>query len=146
MKMNGFDLPSLFVDMISTGMLKRKVGSWNLIKNSDAYGHHLETELGDVFNTIESIAKATNELPIGFQSDGGYGVITSELHGFGAIPDIVDFTHIICFAISGDGSPFCFDYRESINSPSIIWWDDIYWRKIAPDFDEFQKLFNLHPN
>ncbi|MBL8019919.1 MAG: SMI1/KNR4 family protein [Leptospirales bacterium] len=58
-----------------------------------------------------------------------------------AIPDIVDFTHIVCFGTSGDGAPFCLDYRQDSSKPSVLWWDDIYWRRIAPDVDSFLELF-----
>jgi hypothetical protein len=39
-----------------------------------------------------------------------------------------NFSEIICFGMSGDGTPFCFDFRSNTHQPSIIWWDDIYWR------------------
>ena len=143
MKIKDFNLPLLFVQMISSGQLKREIGSWNLIKDIDAYGNHLETELGEVYDTSELLTKETNELPNVFEANGDYGEPKPDLEGPGAIPDILDFKSIICFAISGDGSPFCFDYRESIDNPSVIWWDDVYWRRIAPSFNKFIELFNI---
>lgn len=50
---------------------------------------------------------------------------------------------MICFGISGDGAPFCLDYRTSENEPSVIWWDDIYWRKVSPNFKEFLALLEI---
>jgi hypothetical protein len=142
MKINGFSLPLLFLDAISVGRLKREIGSWDLIRDIDAFGNPLETSLGQVFDTFERLKKETDELPTGFESDGYYGESASDLAGPGAIPDITDFSRIVCFAISGDGSPFCFDYREDINEPSVIWWDDVYWRQVAPNFESFLALFN----
>ena len=57
--------------------------------------------------------------------------------------DIVDFSQIVCFAIAGGGEPFCFDFRESPNPPSVIWWDDVFWRKVSPEFEAFLQLFDL---
>ena len=143
MKTNGLDLPPLFIDTISEGRLKREIGSWELIRDIDAFGNPLETSLGEVFDTFERLKKETDELPTGFEADGYYGEPAPDLEGPGAIPDIRDFSKIVCFAISGDGSPFCFDYREDINEPSVIWWDDMYWRRLAPNFGSFLSLFNL---
>ncbi len=143
MKINGFDLPPLFVDAISVGRLKREIGCLDLIQNIDAYGNPLETDLGEVFYTFERLKKETDKLPTGFEPDGHYGEPTPDLEGPGVIPDILGFSKVVCFAISGDGSPFCFDYRESNDIPSVIWWDDVYWRQIAPNFKSFLSLFNL---
>ena len=146
MEINGLYLPPLFVDAISAGRLKREVGIWDLIRNIDAYGNPLETDLGEVFDTFERIKKETDELPKGFEADGYYGEPSPDLEGPGAISDILDFSKIVCFAISGDGSPFCFDYREDIDEPSVIWWDDVYWRQVAPNFESFLSLFNMEEN
>jgi hypothetical protein len=143
MKINCFNLPTLFLDAISQGWLKRGIGSWSLTQNIDALGNPLETELGEVFDTFERLKKETDELPSGFEINGYYGESAPGLEEPGAIPDIHDFSKIVCFAISGDGSPFCFDYRQSAKNPSVIWWDDVYWRRIAPDFRSFLALFNL---
>ena len=67
-------------------------------------------------------------LPVGFEPNGAYGESLPEMAGPSAIPDIVDFDGVVCFGISGDGAPFCFDYRGSGAEPRIIWWDDVYWR------------------
>jgi hypothetical protein len=144
MNINDLEFPSLFIETISTGRLKREIGSWELIRKVDAFGNLLETSIGEMFDTVERIRKETENLAIDFEVDGYYGEPAPDLEGPGAIPDILDFSEIICFAISGDGSPFCFDYRNSPDKPSVIWWDDVYWRKIAPDFDSFIALFNLN--
>ena len=71
----------------------------------------------------------TDKLAGDFSANEVYGTSSPDIAGPGAIPDIIDFSHIVCFAISGDGAPFCFDYRESMYRPSVIWWDDAYWRQ-----------------
>lgn len=136
-------IPSSYIEAISGGRLKREIGSLKLIKNEDAYGNILETEIGVIFETAEMILKETDKILEDFKADGHYGECSKDLEGPGAIPDILDFSKVICFAASTDDSPFCFDYRDSELKPSIIWWDDVYWRKVAPDFESFIVLFNL---
>ena len=48
MNINNLEIPSSFIEAISTDKLKRKIGSWELIKDEDAYGNLLETSIGDV--------------------------------------------------------------------------------------------------
>ncbi|WP_366519511.1 SMI1/KNR4 family protein [Serratia nevei] len=59
-----------------------------------------------------------------------------------AISDITDFKEIVCFGEAGDGSPFCFDFRDSPECPAVIWWDDDYWRKISDSFEDFSSFFH----
>ena len=59
----------------------------------------------------------------------------------GFISYITDFSEIVCFGMDGSGAYFCFDFREDKNKPSVIWWSDVYWRRIAPDFEAFVRLF-----
>jgi hypothetical protein len=61
----------------------------------------------------------------------------------GYIRYIKDYSKIVWFAAGGDGSPFCFDFRDNKDNPSVIWWDDAYWRRIAPDYDSFIELFDF---
>lgn len=143
MEINGLKLPHLFVAAIREGILRRDVGSWELRDNVDAYGNPLESELGEVYADIETIIRETQELPKYYAPDGFYGEPNEEANELGYIPDILDFSKIVCFGISADGAPFCFDFRDDEDNPTIIWWDDAYWRRIAPDFASFLELFDL---
>ena len=58
-----------------------------------------------------------------------------------SVPRISDFSSIVAFAESADGMPFCFDYRGSETSPSIIWWDDDRWILVCDNPNDFIKLF-----
>jgi hypothetical protein len=111
--------------------------------NRDAYGDHLETELSYVYEPAEEMLRMTNELVKDFPSNEFYGTRDYMEDAPGFIPDITDFTKILCFGASGDASPFCFDYREDATNPAVIWWDDWYWRKISPDFESFVNLFRI---
>jgi hypothetical protein len=143
MELNGLKLPHLFVEAIREGILRRDVGSWELRDDFDAYDNPLESELGEVYEAIETIARETEALPRDFTPDGYYGEPSEWEDAPGYIPDIVDFSKIVCFGISGDGAPFCFDFRGDEHNPSIVWWADAYWRRVAPDFASFLKLFDL---
>ena len=142
MQIGPHTLPDSFQSCIQSGRLKRARGSWQLRADRDAYGNFLETDLGQVYATLELIQLESSRLPEGFPAD--QADITDDYASEpGFIPYITDFTHILEFAIAGDGSPFCFDYRGSLAQPSIIWWDDTYWRCLAPSFDAFLALFDL---
>jgi hypothetical protein len=143
MIINGFQLPSSFVSFAKNGALKREKGSWQLKEEIDAYGYPLETELSEIYEDSEAIMRATNELPTDFQPDGCYGEPDGPGKNIpGHIPDIIDFSEVICFGANSEDAPYCFDYRDDTNNPSIIFWADAYWRRIAPDFDSFIGLFD----
>lgn len=143
MLVNGHRLPDSFVRAVASGALSWEVGSSLLRSGRDAFGRPLESELAEVYTTPEAIARATAELPLGFEPNGVYGESLTELAGPGAIPDIVDFVGVVCFGVAGDDAPFCFDYRAGGAEPRVIWWDDAYWRVVAPDFNNFLSLFEL---
>jgi hypothetical protein len=143
MTVNGHRLPASHARALESGALAWEVGSRPLRSDRDAFGQPLETELGQVYGTAAAIERATAELPAGFEPNGVYGESLPEMAGPGAIPDIVDFAGIVCFGAAGDGAPFCFDYRGGGAEPRVIWWDDVYWRAVAPDFTRFLALFVL---
>jgi len=142
---NGLTLPRAFVEDTAIGRFKRARGSWQLRQECDAYSNPLETELGKVYATAEAIQEQTARLPRDFEPGNFYGTRSADnadgAPGF--IPDITDFSWIVCFGISGDDAPFCFDFRDDPNHPSVVWWDDWYWRRIAPDYEAFVGLFDI---
>lgn len=143
MEINGLKLPSSFVETVRKGTLRRQIGTWWLREEVDAYGNHLESDLCEIYETEDALIRETGDLPKHFASDGYYGEPSEWQAEPGFIPDIVDFSKIVCFGMSGDGAPFCFDYRDNPEKPSIIWWADAYWRRVAPDFDSFIALLDL---
>jgi hypothetical protein len=143
MTVNGHRLPGAFTQAVATGLLRREAGSWHLRSNRDAFGHRLEAELAEVYDTPAALERETAGLPAGFEPNGTYGESLPEMAGSGAIPDIVDFAGVVCFGMASDGAPFCFDFREGTAEPRVLWWDDVYWRVVAPDFSSFLSLFDL---
>jgi hypothetical protein len=137
-------LPKLFVEMCESDKFSRETGSWDLINDIDAYGNPLETDLGTVYATKGEIIDESAMLPQHFRSDGYYGTPTPDEQTLpGYISDILDFSGIVCFGTAGSGEQFCLDYRDDSGSPSVIMWDDNYWRRISPDFESFVKLFTF---
>jgi hypothetical protein len=143
MVVNSLKLPASFVQALQEGKLRRKQGIRPLKQDLDAYGFELETELHIVFEDAEAIGEATKSLPRDFQPDGDYGGPGEWESSPGFVPDILDFAPIVCFGMSADGAPFCFDFRQDVHNPSIIWWEDAYWRRIAPNFEAFLDLFDV---
>lgn len=144
MKINGHNLPHSFIEAINKNLFFQKVGSFTLKKEFDSFRNHLETELGQIFISQTKIASETSNLSKDFKPDGIYGNESEWKKEPNFIEDITDFSKIVAFAISSDGSPFCFDFRTSEETPTIIWWDDCYWRTVSPNFEEFVKLFEVN--
>jgi hypothetical protein len=141
MKVGSLELPPELAKALQSGYLRRERGSWPLKQDRDAFGDHLETELGETYD-LGRIAVESAALPEHFQCDGVYGTSDPEFAGPGAIPDVTEFSQVLCFGHAGDGAPFCLDYRAGFPA-SVIWWDDVYWRRVAPDFSTFLDLFDI---
>ncbi|MBW3635568.1 MAG: SMI1/KNR4 family protein [Armatimonadetes bacterium] len=143
MEINGLTLPASFVRAIEQGDLSERTKHWrlqNLREELDAYGNPLETELGAVYEDIASLQKETASLSKDFPlHPDDWDEMNRDQPGF--IPYIKDFSKVVCFGMDGGGAPFCFDFRENQEEPSVIWWADAYWRRIAPNFQAFIGLF-----
>lgn len=143
MIIKGCKLPDSFL-RIAQRIPSNKLVGWELKHYVDAYGNLFEPELMKFYSDQESILRATNELPEHFKPDGYYGELGSPGENEpGFIPDIVDFSKIICFAVDGEDAPFCFDYREDAERPSVVYWADAWWRRVAPNFDSFMALYDV---
>ncbi len=134
-------LPSSFVELLQTVTQQQASGYWELRKNADAFDNFFEAEISEFFDNEDKIIRETDDLTKDFPPDACYGEPSEWENEPGFIPDIIDFSEIICFAIAGDGAPFCFDSRDNSEMPSIIYWEDAYWRRVAPNFEAFMDLF-----
>jgi hypothetical protein len=144
MKVNGLQLPAAFVQLCDTASSEDQTG-WVLKDEVDAYGN--EWSEGDLeldcdpasirsetqgmqqnwyVPTAEELAEANEE----FASYPGF------------IPQLGDFSKLVRFGTDGAANPFCFDFRESVEEPSVIYWcNGVYWRRVAPTFATFIALF-----
>lgn len=144
MEIKGLKLPSLFLQDIDE-IDRRSIRHVKLFSDTDAFGFNLDVDLIELHNR-ERIIRETNNLPKGFEPNGYYGEPneTDYRQNYpGFILDITDFSEIICFGDGGDASPFCFDYRNDSDNPSVIWWNDDHWRRIAPDYESFRTLLDV---
>jgi hypothetical protein len=145
MKINGLTLPASFVQEIDRGTLGKRTQSLelrHLREELDAYGHHLETEMHSFYEDIASLQKETDALPKNFPPyDDSEEWDDDDKDEPGFVPYIKDFSEIVCFGMDGGAAPFCFDFRENPIEPSVIWWADVCWRRIAPNFKAFIELF-----
>lgn len=140
MIVNGLELPSNFVEAVKNGTLQQV---WQLREDKDAYGNPLQTDLGDIHKDEDALVHESEKVRLGFPPDPAMLVTTPEEEAEpGYIPYITDFSKILCFATSGGGEDFCFDYRDNPKEPSVIYWDDTYWRRLAPNFTQFLALFD----
>lgn len=142
MQMNGLDLPVEYVAFAARYRDAEGFCNLRLKEELDSFGGVLQTELAQIYTDVVELTAQTAKLGACFVGDGCYGEPGSGSAGPGAIPDIVDFTEIICFGMAGDGSQFCFDFRGARSAPSVIVWDDDYWRKISNSFEDFLLLFS----
>ncbi|MBA3944741.1 MAG: SMI1/KNR4 family protein [Herpetosiphonaceae bacterium] len=145
LNVNGLTLPTEFTAAVERRIFPYRIGLLEQRGGVDAYGHTVYLDLGDVWQNQDNLDAAVQDLPIGFEPNVGYGhrLATNDIPG--SIPDITDFSRVVCFATSSSGAPYCFDFRDNVDHPSIIHWDDgtVYWRRIAPDFDSFLAIFGL---
>jgi hypothetical protein len=137
MVVKGFQLPAAFVDLFHEGGIPY---STNEACGVDAYGNPWECEL-ELHVDLSSFEWWSDHLQEAFSCDPNDPPPQPPYHSSGFIPYIDDFSQIVCFGTGHEGSPFCFDYRANQDTPSIIYWDDIYWRRVAPDFETLLTLF-----
>ena len=67
----------------------------------------------------------------------------AEVPGF--LPYIGDYSQIVVFGSTGSGDPFCLDYRDDPQEPKVIFFQDGYWQRVAPNFDAFWELLEPDP-
>lgn len=138
---NGLQLPEKFCDFAFKYKDSEGYCNLRLKKEIDCFGKHLECELAQIYPNEQELSQHTNLLSQYFVADGDYGEPGNKVSDPESIEDIIDFKKIVCFGIAGDGSQYCFDFRENRDTPSVIWWEDDHWRKISNSFEEFISLF-----
>jgi hypothetical protein len=147
MIVNGLKLPPSFTEFVQ----EHGYSDWHLKEDIDAYGYPLEAHFVPL-DHLETIAARTAELAQDFGPPdlSGYSPeiqakVRAELDTVppGFVPEITDFSKIVQFGTSPTGEPFCFDFRENSQEPGVICFPDrdARWRRIAPDFETFIRLF-----
>lgn len=142
MEINGLKLPASFLEAVRVDKLKGVVAGWDLRGAVDAYGNPLNAWLMDVYESQDEVSEATGALSAYLKFDDVSGGVEGAEVEPGCLPDIADYSKVVCFGISQDGAPFCFDFRDNEVNPIVIWWDEICWRRVAPDFAAFLALLD----
>ena len=91
MQINGLLIPERLDALLASGPSTRYSGSRPLRRAQDCCGNPLETELGQVFQTVDEMQRETEALARHYVADGIYGEDLDDLAGPGAIPDITHF-------------------------------------------------------
>jgi SMI1/KNR4 family protein SUKH-1 len=149
MVVNGLKLPAAFVRLcqaITEGKLPHR---WELKNGLDAYGHPWGATL-EINPTLEGIMWNTNNLRAFYQEgrlqqfpeddeEPGSPLDLSKMPGF--VHDFTDVSQFVWFGKTPSGEDFCFDFRADPKEPCVLYWDDGYWRRVAPHFGAFIRLF-----
>lgn len=140
MEIDGLLIPDVFVQS-AQAVLIPEGDSLQPRDGVDAYGYPLALSLTHIYYRPADVLRATIRAAIGFEPDAWYGARTPK--GAGAIADVVDFSRVLCFGSSAEGEPFCFDFRNDSEHPSVICWDGdaLIWRRIAADVESFLRIF-----
>jgi hypothetical protein len=163
MTVNGLKLPDAFVALIDRPepivwwvpkggneqwVFRGGEGGVHWAPKGDAAPHDYLDDL-ELIGSLATIEEETNGLPVAFhiaeytpEEIAEWNAERANRRGF--IPFITDFSQIVQFGYAGDGAAYCFDYREDPDEPSIIHWNDGYWRRVAPSFQQFNGLFEPH--
>jgi hypothetical protein len=142
MTVNGLKLPDSFVTLIDR---PQPLDYWVLKGDVDAYGHKFLQDL-ILLDSLAKIEEETIRLPISFHIADYTPEEIAEANAEDArlpgwIPFITDFSKVVYFGRTPSGEAYCFDFRDNRDEPSIIYWDDGHWVRVAPDFDTLMSLF-----
>jgi SMI1/KNR4 family protein SUKH-1 len=150
MEVNGLKLPDAFVKLckaIASGeqpvypprQYDQETSVWMLKEEVDAYGNHFGMDGLDLFCDVETIASETTQLAQVFPPENSADDLFADSPGF--IPWILDFSRIVWIGYMGERDPICLNYHDDPKEPSIIYFEDTHWRRVAPNFRSFMDLF-----
>jgi hypothetical protein len=139
MVVKGLQLPEAFVRLVNDGGLM--ANDSDDLDSVDAYGNPWFAYL-EIYYNQSDIEENNRLIEKNMRMDPDEPPPSSPEHCPGFIPYIDDYSQIVCFGMSAAGEPYCFDYRENPDKPSIIQWHDVYWRRVAPDFETLLTLLD----
>jgi hypothetical protein len=142
MVVKGLHLPESFVQFwqaIREGTLRE---AWVAKDRVDAYGHPWGAEV-EIYTDERTMEEATDSWAQTVQSWSDAEIqegVEANQHEPGFVPYVVDFTKVLCIGNTPSGEDLCLDFRTDALEPSVIYWDDVFWRRLAPNFDSFFAL------
>lgn len=147
MVVNGLTLPASFEQFISRP--NASYTDWLPKENRDAYGNDWRTFPMEVFTDPANMdgwsAALPGDLRVASETEeqvAERNAAAADRPGF--IPWITDFSRIIQFAKNSTGEAYCFDFRDDPQRPSVIYLNEWYWWRVAPDFDTFESILELY--
>jgi hypothetical protein len=138
MTVNNLRLPDTLVQLLNEGQTE-----WMSKGNVDAYGNEFTVSRPHLFRSLETIEAETAKLSQRFGPRYEEHVRAAGEWSWwpGFIPYIEEFSKIVALASVDTGDIFVLDYRENPQNPSVLFWHDIVWRRVAPTFDAFIDLY-----
>jgi hypothetical protein len=130
MEINGNKIPEIY---LNHRMTKNELDI--IFKKSTG----LSLDVAWFYTSEHDLQEATDQLKKHFPFDDALEDLSSK-NGYEYLEYINDFTKIVSFAYSGDGAVYCFDFRSFLDKPSVIWWDDIAWLKLADTVEGFFEM------
>ena len=101
----------------------------------DAFGRPLECEIGSILTADETAAEGARETACFLDSFAEEDMSAAKKAG--------RLKTLVCFAADGAGNPFFMDFSQSLNRPSVLYWDDAepVLRTLADTLEDFFALF-----
>lgn len=143
MVVNGFRLPAAFVQLCEAIRREEMPAEWALKDSVDASGHPWEVDDLRIISDQETIQSMTERLSKSFLHDdrsvqfpaGDYA------DGPGFMADFTGVSKFVMFGSSTTGETYAFDFGTDANDPSVAYYGEEYWRRVAPNFSAFMALF-----
>jgi hypothetical protein len=139
MTVNGLRLPEAFVELISQPDLPYQ---WVPKKDAvDASGQPLNVLPLELYTDLETIDGRTAVLSRLYREENRFQGLPALAQEDDSAPDTADISKIVWFGGTSSGEPYCFDFRDDPTAPSVIYWDDGEWLRLASNFSDFMSLF-----
>jgi len=146
MLVNGLPLPNAFIQL-SHAIERGGTHLFLLKEEVDAYGNPFGGGFALYLWTADQASQGDRECLTDYYgtdrlSPEEIEALDNDADDPGRIPYISDFSKIVWLGQNiGNDDPFCFDFRESPEEPSIICYESWYWRRVAPSFESFIGLY-----
>jgi hypothetical protein len=133
MVVNGFELPSAFVQLCEAIQRGEAPNAWGLKENVDAYGRHWE--VADLLFECDPAEMQfwTERIRHDFPQENSF-------QHPGLIDEFTGVANLVRFAHATDGTFYGFDFGADPKEPSVVFCHGYCWR-VAPNFASFMALF-----
>jgi hypothetical protein len=134
MVVNGFELPAAFIQLCEAIQQGEAPVEWELKEDVDAYGQPWDPADLRFICEPERMQGFTERLSEGYLHENRF-------QNPGDIEDFTGVANFVEFARATDGDFYVFDFGRDLKEPSVVYWADGHWRRVAPNFDALMALF-----